>query len=168
HRHGSRSFHDGRRWRHGDAVPQPSLAGLLHPDLELPDTLGDGAAAGDGGAPSKEPWHLHVAQQPRCTAGRCVPVEVDAVSGVAGEVPDLPNPHLDLLVAAALPTTGSQLLGPGKVAEEAVHDLHLVLDEVRVIIGRQQPMVAVCRCRWPARCRLRMSRRLAGKLQPSL
>ncbi|KAG8083763.1 hypothetical protein GUJ93_ZPchr0016g2606 [Zizania palustris] len=66
----------------------------------------------------------HAAEKALASAcAEALHVDVDAVFGVAGEVLDLPSPCLDLVVGA---------IDVDDVEEEAIHTLHLVLDELQV------------------------------------
>uniref|UniRef100_J3N9F4 Uncharacterized protein n=1 Tax=Oryza brachyantha TaxID=4533 RepID=J3N9F4_ORYBR len=68
-----------------------------------------------------------------------IQVEVDAVVAVLGEQPHLVHPRAHLLVVIA-----GDRRAPGQVRQEAVHALHLLLDELYVVsdAAKQPPLVA--------------------------
>ena len=62
-------------------------------------------------------------------------VAVDAALGVEGELVDLPPPRPDLVADAA-----AAVAVVGRVLEEAVHALHLALDELHVAVHVAQQL----------------------------
>ncbi|PUZ45089.1 hypothetical protein GQ55_8G192200 [Panicum hallii var. hallii] len=127
----------GEREGHGDAVPLAPLADLAGAHLELLYLPGDPAASPE--RPQQTVRAAEVAERaPPAAAGggsEVADVAVDAALRVVGEVPDLPHPRADVVVAVA----GAGVAG-GEVEEEAVHAVHLVPDEAHVAADAAQQL----------------------------
>ncbi|KAF2911901.1 hypothetical protein DAI22_11g215200 [Oryza sativa Japonica Group] len=109
-----------------DAVPLPPLPHLARAGLELLDLVGGALAAWQRHHQLRQPLDGAEEAGRRAAGAHRLHVVVDAFLGVVGDLPDLPLPCQDLLAAAVV------VGGIGGIQEEALHALHLVLDELHV------------------------------------